>query len=386
MQRKYGNGVMTVALAMALTSGSAVFAQSTIKLGVLLPVSGGAASVGLGIQDGVKLAVEEINAAGGVNGKRLEILVRDTQLKPDLAVAAAKELLTKEGVKIFIGPATSGESLAVSEFAKNEKVVNISPSAKTESLTSTNLHDYIFQLPPTTDVDGVRTAKLLKEIGAKSVCFFGYDYPYTIDLFKAVRANLGDIKDAGNFLVPLGASDYSTMVTQLVSNSCDTILGTTWGGGFISFVKQGTPFGLFKSKKLVWGSNLGEYAVAAALKGDFPEGMWAAASDVWYVDGNDAHKKFHAGLAKIQGKKETGMWPITGYNAVYFAKAAIEKAKSTEPAAVAAAMKGLTIQSPLGELTIDPKTHRANSPEFYGQVVTVKGSDVKQMSNARIVK
>jgi branched-chain amino acid transport system substrate-binding protein len=176
------------------------------------------------------------------------------------------------------------------------------------------------------------------------------------------------------------------MVTQLVANSCDTILGTMWGGGFISFVKQATPFGLFKNKKLVWGSNMGEHAVAVSLKSDFPEGMWAAAADLWYVEGSEAHKKYLAALAKLQGKKETGMWPITGYNAVYFAKAAIEKAGSTEPAGVAAALNGLTIQSPLGELTIDPKTHRANSPEFYGQVVTVPGSEAKRMINARLVR
>jgi branched-chain amino acid transport system substrate-binding protein len=386
MQKRYQRGVRAALLAAVLAGCSAAYAQATIKLGVLLPMSGGAASVGLGTQDGIKLAVDEINAAGGVGGKRLEFLVRDTQLKPDLASAAAKELLTKEGVKIFIGPATSAESLAVSEFARNEKVVNINASAKTEALTAANLHDYIFQLNTTTDVDGVRMAKLLKEIGAKSVCFTGYDYAYTADLFKAVRANLGDIKDAGSFLVPLGTTEFGNMVTQLVGSPCDTIVGTVWGGGFISFVKQATPFGLFKTKKLVWGANMGEYAVAVSLKGDFPEGLWGSASDVWYIDHSDAHKKFQASLAKLQGKKETAMWPILGYNAVYFAKAAIEKAGSTEPAAVAAALKGLTIASPFGELTIDPKTHRANSPEFYGQVVTVKGSDVKQMSNARLMK
>jgi branched-chain amino acid transport system substrate-binding protein len=386
VKRRYKNLLAAGTLASALTCATAAFAQATIKLGVLLPVSGGAASVGLGIQDGIKLAVEEINAAGGVSGKKLEYLVRDTQLKPDLASAAAKELLTKEGVRIFIGPATSGESLAVSEFAKNEKVVNIAPSATTESLTSTNLHDYIFQLPTTTDLDGVRNAQLLNEIGAKSVCFAGYDYAYTTDFFKAVRANLGDVKDAGNFLVPLGTTDYSTMVTQLVSSSCDTILGTVWGGGFIAFVKQASPFGLFKNKKLIWGANMGEYAVAVTLKADFPEGMWASASDVWYVEYSDAHKKFQTSLAKLQGRKETGMWPITGYNAVYFAKAAIEKAGSADPTAIAAAMKGLTIASPLGDLTIDAKTHRANSPQFFGQIATVKGSDVKQMTNVRLVK
>jgi len=384
ISRKIKFGVMAVAA--TLTFLPAAHAQSTIKLGVLLPTSGGGASVGLGILDGVKLAVEEINASGGVMGKKLELVSRDTQMKPDIASAVAKELLTKEGVKIFIGPATSAESLAVSEFAKNEKVVDINPSAKAEALTGSNWHDYIFQLPPTTEVDGKRTAALLKEIGAKNVCFTGFDYPYTQDLFRGIRANLGDIKDAGNYLVPLGATDYNTVVTQLLGNNCDTIMGTTWGPGFVAFVKQATPFGLFKNKKLVWGSNLGEYAVAAALKGDFPEGLWATASDLWYGNASPAHAKFQENLAKLQGKKETGMWSITGYNSVYLAKAGIEKAKSTEPTAVAQAMKGLKFASPLGELTVDPKTHRVNSPEFYGQIVSVPGSDIKRMANPRVVR
>nr|WP_251031699.1 ABC transporter substrate-binding protein [Paraburkholderia strydomiana] len=364
----------------------AVHAQSTIKLGVVLPTSGAGAATGLPILDGVKVAVEEINAAGGVMGKKLEILSRDTQMKPATASSVAKELLTKEGVQIFIGPATSAESLAVSEFAKTEKVIDIIPSAKTEALTGTNLHDYIFQLPPTTDVQGKRMAELLKkEIGAKSVCFTGYDYPYTQDLFRNIRANLGDIKDAGSFLMPLGTTDYNTVITQLLGANCDTIMGTTWGPGFVAFVKQATPFGLFKGRKLLWGSSVGGDGSTTALGKAFPEGLWASADDLWYADATPAHVKYQRSLAKLEGRQDTNMWAITGYNSVYLVKAGIEKAKSTEPAALSTAMAGITFASPLGDLTVDPKNHRANSPEFYGQIVSVPGSDIKRMATPRLM-
>lgn len=371
---------------LAATSFTA-HAEDPIKIGVILPISGGAAYVGQGIGDGVRLAVQEINDAGGVKGRKLEILLRDEQLKPDVSLAAAKELISKEGVKLFIGPATSATGLAVSELAKEEKVVNISPSAKTEAITGAKLHDYIFQLAPTTDVDGPRAVEVLKGMGAKNLCFTGFDYAYTQDWFKAIRANMGsDLTDAGEFLVPLNATDYSTVITQLIANSCDTVVGTMYGGGFISFVKQATPFGLFTAKKTLWGSNTGDYAVAKALGADFPDGMWASSADVWYYDGSDAHKKYQEGLAKLQGRKETDMWPITGYNAVKFLAAAIEKAGTDEPKAVRDALEGLTIDSPLGQLTIDPKTHRASSPEFYGQIKSVDGDPAKRLVDMKLVQ
>lgn len=373
-------------LTALLLSGKTALAGETVKIGVILPISGGASYVGQGIGDGARLAVKEINAAGGVNGQMLEILLRDEQMRPDASVAAAKELITKEGVKLFVGPATSATGLAVSELARGEKVVNISPSAKTEAITGAKLHHYIFQLAPTTDVDGIRTVEVLKKIGAKSICFTGFDYAYTHDWFAAIRKNMGTIKDSGEFLVPVNATDYSTTVTQLISNSCDTVVGTMFGGGFVAFVKQAAPFGLFKSKRFVWGANTGDYAVASTLGADFPDGIWASTADIWYAEGSDAHAAYQKRLAALQGRKETDMWPITGYNAIYFLAAAIKKAGTADPDAVASALEGLTIDSPLGPLTIDPATHRANSPEFYGQVTAVEGSNVKRLTNITLVR
>jgi branched-chain amino acid transport system substrate-binding protein len=107
-------GILRVfaAIAGAISVAAAARAEDTIKIGVILPISGGAAYVGQGIGDGVRLAVEQINAAGGIKGRKLEILLRDEMLRPDASVAAAKELITKDGVKFIIGPATSATSLA----------------------------------------------------------------------------------------------------------------------------------------------------------------------------------------------------------------------------------------------------------------------------------
>lgn len=376
-----------LALGTAVLATAAMAQDGPIKVGVILPMSGGGAYVGEGIYAGVDLAVKQVNEAGGVLGRPLQVLLRDEQLRPDVSTAAMRELITLEGVQHFIGPATSATSLANSQIAREEKVVNISPSAKTEALTAgDNLHDYIFQLAPTTDVDGVRTVEVLRGMGTESICFTGFDYAYTHDWFAAIRANMGDITEAGEFLVPMNATDFSATITQLLSSDCDTIVGTQYGGSFIAFVKQATPFGLFESKKVLWGSNTGDHAVAAALGAELPGGLWASAADVWYYEGEDSHAAYQQALAAHQGRKETDMWPITGYNAVKFLAAAIEAAGTTEPTAVAAALEGLTIQTPLGEITIDPETNRANSPEFYGRFEPQEGSDVARMTDLRLVR
>lgn len=384
--KKLALNAALVATAVIAAAGGAT-AQDAIRVGVLLPVSGGAASVGEGINTGINLAVEQINAAGGVLGRPLEVLLRDTQLSPDVASSAARELITREEVVALIGPATSGASLAVSALAREEGVVNISPSAKADAITAPeNLHDYIFQLAPTTDVDGVRMVDILREAGAESICFVGFDYAYTHDLFRNIRANMEGMEETGEYLVPTTATDYSTMITQLLGNECDTVVGTMFGGGFISFVQQATPFGLFDQKTLVWGSNMGDYAMLSALGSDFPEGMWASASDAWYYEGDTAHSEFQAALAEAQGREETDMWPVTGYNAVHFLAAAIEAAGTTDADAVAAALEGLTVSTPLGDITIDTETHRAGSPEFYGRVGPVEGSDIMQMLDVELVR
>ncbi|MCC0056172.1 MAG: ABC transporter substrate-binding protein [Rhodobiaceae bacterium] len=383
---KLGLASSLAALALAFVTGSDARAADPIKLGVIMPTSGGVAALGNSLTDGIKLAVEEINAAGGVNGSMLEIVARDSQAKPDIASAAAKELISKEGVKVIIGPLLSGTGLAVSEVAKQEKIVNFAPSSKTEALTAEKLHKYIFQLAATTDVDAKRFSDLLNKIGAKKVCLVGFDYAYTTDLHRGIQANLNGFEITKEYLVKLGSTDYNTLISELLADPCDTIMGSIFGGGFVAFAKQGAPFGLFKNKKLVWGAQIGNYETLAALKGDFPEGLWTQAADLWYYEGSEAHKNYLAALAKLQGRKETDMWPITGYGAVKFIAAAMQKAGSTDPDKVAEALEGLSIEGPLGTLTMDAKTHRANAPEFYGQVATVPGTDVKQMTKIEIVR
>jgi len=383
-----GLAAIAAATALLVAPVHAQQAKPPIKIGFLNLLSGVSAELGAGMAPGVKLAMDEINAAGGVNGRKLEIVTRDEQLKPDVAVALARELITAEKVDVLLGPLGSNTALAVSEVARENKILNFSPSASADAITGAKGHKYIFQLSSTSDMDAKRFASILKRQGAKKVCFTGWDYAYSTDLFTNLRKELpADIQVTREYLLKLGTSDYNTLISQLMADPCDTVMNMFFSGGFISLVKQAEPFGLFKAKKFVSGGNNGDYNIAEALKDKFPEGMWTFSNDLWYLDTTPEMKRYHEAMAKATGRKDFHAFGLYGYMAVQFiAEAARKAGNNTSSDALVAAMEGLTVNTPMGPLTVDAKTHRVGKPAFYGPIVTVPGSDIKRMQPAELMR
>ena len=125
-------------------------AADTIKIGFPMPLSGPAAVYGVPVTKGAELAVADINAKGGVLGRKLELLPRDSKANADEAVRLARELIIKNNVDFLSGTLTSAEAPAVSTIAKENKVVFVAPVAKTTRLTAPeNLHPTFSALPPT---------------------------------------------------------------------------------------------------------------------------------------------------------------------------------------------------------------------------------------------
>jgi len=378
-------GLIAGAIATAI-GASATSAAETIKLGLLMPTSGGGAAYGIPAINGVKLAIKEINAAGGVLGKKLEFVVRDTKLKPATGVAAAREMVTKDGVVALIGAVSSGVTLAISQVAKQEKVVLIAPVAKSIKLTREKANKYTFQSSLNTELSGRVTAELVEKIGIKKLCVTGFDYAYSHDLYDAVKNNLKSAKITATYYVKLGTKDYNGLISKLMSSDCDGVAGAIWGGGFIAFAKQAKPFGLFKKKKLIWGAEVGSHEMAGKLKGDYPTGMWANAYDLWYHSISPKHAAFQAKLAKLEGSKATNMYPITTYIAVKFLAAGIAKAGSTDGDKLAAAMLGLSIETPLGKRSIDAKTRRVNTTEFWGVMKPIGPGGEHRMVSPELIQ
>jgi branched-chain amino acid transport system substrate-binding protein len=344
-----------------------------LKIGALYPMTGAGASYGTSAMEGHDLAVEQINAAGGVNSDKVVSLTRDTQLNPALSASAAKELITKEGVQVLVGTVSSAVALAVSEVAKREQVPFIATIAKTIQLTGDRRHDYAFRVATNTDFEGDAIARVVAGLGKKVYCDLQLDYAYGHDLSAGIARGLDKyapgIKPVTSLLVKLGAQDYSLVISQLMGAGCEVVTSGLWGSFFINFVQQARPFGLFEQITLVNGGEAGALEVTGLIGNDYPSNVHANAYELWYNDPVSEHEAFQQALAAKTGKRETGGYPVLGYTAVQFLAKAAEVSGENTAAGIAARLPGLTVQTPVGERTMDAETHQSDTGQFWGPMV-----------------
>ncbi len=377
------------ALSMALLSGMGGAGAADIKIGVLYPISGGGAIYGGPAMRGHDLAVEEINAAGGVIGSKFRTVARDSKINPAAAAAAAKELITKEGVNVILGGLASSVGLALSEVARREEVIYIATIPKTIKLTTSKLHPYVFRTASNTDFEGDAMAQIVKKVNGKKLCDIQLDYAYGHDLGDGIAKALPKHAPGANIVMKLrpklGATDFNAYITQIMGAGCETVVSGLWGNHFVNFAKQAAPFGFFKDHVYITGGEIASHEVASKLAGDYPDNVWSNSYELWYHSPTGAHKKFQARLAKKAGTKATAMWPVLAYNGVMLYKAAVEKAGSTDAAKVIKAMEGLTIDTPMGSLTVDAKSHQTNTGQFWGPMKKQSGEAYRRMEPVTFV-
>jgi branched-chain amino acid transport system substrate-binding protein len=369
-------------LAMIVLAGltpAAAAAQSTIKIGFPMPLSGPASVYGVPITKGAEMAVQEINASGGILGHKVELLSRDSKASADEAVRLARELIIKNGVDFLSGTLTSAEAPAVSTIAKENKILFVAPTAKTIQLTApANLHPYIFRLASNTDIDGRTGASIIaKWKDVKRVATIAPDYAYGRDAVGAfvefIKKARPDIEIVDQQWPKLGQADFTPFITAQMGKKPDAVFCDVFGGDFVTFAKQATPLGYFKAinNRLVDGGEVGTTDAAIALGKDYPYGIWSDAYDpvIWPENEPAAHKTYIEHLKAFTKQEYASGWAIMGYASILALKAGIEKANSTKSADVAKAMLGLAFDTPIGKLTFDAKTHETGAGEFWGQMV-----------------
>jgi branched-chain amino acid transport system substrate-binding protein len=357
----------------------AAAADSTVKIGSPMPLSGPASVYGVPIIKGAEMAVAEINAKGGVLGRKLELLERDSKANADEAVRLARELIIKNNVDFLIGTLTSAEAPAVSTIAKENKIVFIAPTSKTVQLTSpANLHPYIFRLASNTDIDGRTGASIIaawKEV--KRVATIAPDYAYGHDAVTAfvdyIKKARPDIEIVDQQWPKLGQSDFTPFITAQMGKKPDAIFCEVFGGDFVTLAKQAAPLGYFKAinNRLVDGGEVGTTDEALALGADFPYGIWSDAYDpvIWPENEPPEHKVFSDNLKAFTKEPYASGWAIMGYSSVIALVEGIKKAGSSDSDKVSAALAGLSFDTPVGKRTFNAKTHETEMGEFWGQMV-----------------
>jgi branched-chain amino acid transport system substrate-binding protein len=374
---RFQNLVVSIAVTAAMSSPLA-FAADNIRVGFPMPLSGPASVYSQPVLQGAQMAIDEINAKGGVLGRKLELLPRDTKASPDEAVRVARELILKDGVDFLVGSWTSAEAPAVSTIAKENKMFFISPVAKTNQLsTPANIHPYIFRTSTTTDIEGRTAAAIVSKWKVKRVATLSYDYAYGRDVTGAFVERLKklrpDIEIVDQQWTKFGQTDYAASVTAQMGTKPDAIFTSIAAGDFVSLAKQAGPLGYFKAvnNRVLGAGDVGSIEVAKALGADYPYGITANAFDpvIWAAGEPASHKLFIRNLAAYTKENPPSSWSIVGYSAISALVAGINKAGAADSAKVAKVFPGLTFDTPVGPRTINVKSQTANWGEFWGEMV-----------------
>ena len=198
--------------------------KGTYKVGVMFPLTGDGAAYGIPIQRAVKIALDEVNAKGGVNGKKLEPIYEDSKCNPKDGNAAAQKLINVDKVKVIIGGACSGETLGAAPIAETNKVVVVSPSATNPDIT--NAGDFIFRLAPSDAYAGIVASDYaFKDLKAKTATIISESTDYAQGLRKVFKENfekLGGKVVADETYNPED-TDFRTQVTKAKAANPDVI-------------------------------------------------------------------------------------------------------------------------------------------------------------------
>src|SRR5438270_7263200 len=349
-------------------------AQKPIKVGVPLPLSGPPALFGEPASKGAQMYVDELNAKGGVLGRKIELLIRDSKADANEAVRVSRELILKENVDFLMGTLTSAEGPAVSVVAKENKIVFIAPIPKTDQLTAADkLHPYVFRVAANTTMEGRSAAEIVAKWPVTKIATIAFDYAYGQDVTRSFVEHIKRIKPGVEIVdqqwPKLGEQDYNPFINAQMAKKPDAVVSSIWGGFFVTYSKQAKALGVFDAVKYNF-IGVGEAATPETTKSmgaDYPVGIWGNSYDAFYWGETAAHRDYTARLSKYLKDEYPSSWAIQGYTGMQFLVEAIKKANSTDSDKVAKSMPGLAVETPVGRLTIREKDHQANRGQLYGK-------------------
>lgn len=326
---------------------------------------------------GVELALEEINAAGGVNGKKLVVISRDDNGNPGDAVRAAEELVSGEHVDALSGSFLSSTALALSDFAKQKKVFFLATMSLSDKMIWQNGNRYSFRLRSGTYTQTAmlvaEAAKLKKKRWAILYPNYEFGQSAAAAFKQMLKAAQPDVEFVAEQAPPLGKLDGGSVVQALADAKPDAIFNVVFSADLIRFVRAAKTRGLFEGREVV-SLVTGEPENLEPLKDDTPNG-WIVTGYPWNDVKTPEHETFlKAYQAKF--KDHPGISSVWGYSMVKSIAAGMKKAKSAETEKLVAAFHGLQVETPFGKITYRAEDNQSTVGSFVGRTKNVGGNGV----------
>jgi branched-chain amino acid transport system substrate-binding protein len=348
-------------------------AQETIRIGELNSYKSQPAFLDP-YKKGWEMALDEINSAGGVLGKKLEVVSRDDGANPGDAVRVAEELATGDGLNILCGAFLSNVGLAVTEFAGKKKVFFLAAEPLTDKITWQNGNRYTFRLRPSTYM---QVAMLLPDAVKASKKRWALVYPNfeygqsAVAAFKEMmKARQSDVEFVTEQATPLGKIDAGAVVQAIDDAKPDAIFSALFGPDLTKFVREGTTRGTFKDRTVVDLLG-GEPEYLDPLKDEAPVG-WIVTGYPWNEVDTPENKAFVAAYQK-RYHDYPRVGSIVGYLTIKSIAAGIAKAGSTDTEKLVDAFRGLKMDGPFGPFHYRASDHQATLGAFVGKIALKDG-------------
>ena len=317
---------------------------------------------------GMELAVEEINAAGGVNGKKLQLITRDDNASPGDAVRAAEELLAREKIDVLAGGFLSHIGLALGDFAKQRKVFYLAGEPLTDKMVWQNGNKYTFRLRASTYMQVAmlvpEAAKLKKKRWAVVYPNYEYGQSAAATFKQLLKAAQPDVEFVAEQAPALGKIDAGPVVQALADAKPDAIFNVLFATDLSKFVREGNTRGLFQGREVV-SLLTGEPEYMEPLKDEAPNG-WVITGYPWYGIQTPEHKAFFLAYhRKYDDHPRLGS--VVGYSLIRAIAAGVAKAQSTDSEKLVQAFRGLTFTSPFGPVSFRTQDQQSTMGAFLGR-------------------
>ncbi|MEK6721008.1 MAG: ABC transporter substrate-binding protein [Chloroflexota bacterium] len=350
------------------SASAATGSGEPIKTALITDSAGSTSLFGVANINGARMAVDELNAAGGVLSRPVELIVRDSKSKPDIGVQLTRDAILGDKVSVIFGPVSSAVAAAMTEVAKENKTPIFFHTSNTQRLTTELFHKYAFMVGPNTTMEGRGNAIAAAALPYKKWAVIAPDYEFghlqSEAFVSKLRQLRPDVEIVTEQFPKLGEKEFTPVITSVLAGNPEAVYSANFAGDLITFTKQAAPLGFFDK---VFFTSLYETDALQALGAEAPEGVRGYSRAPFFAIESPTIDGFVKSYLDRYGVYPSD-WAIMAYDAVKLWAAGVEKAGSLDADALVSALEGYQFDSIRGTVTIRPVDHQAGVSVYSGTV------------------
>jgi len=358
-------GVLSIVFAAAATLSQA---QETIKIGEISSYKVSPAYLDH-YKRGWQMAQDELNAAGGVLGKKIEVISRDDNGNPGDAVRVAEELYAREGIRIYFGGFLSNIAVALADFAKNRQVFFLLGEPGTDRVIWPEGNKYLYRLGPSTYMSVAMLVKEAVELKKKrwAVVYPNYELGQsaTATFKKLLKEAQPDVEFVSEQAPPLGKVDAGSLTQALVDAKPDAIFNVLFGADLGRFVREGNTRKLFDNVEVL-SMFTGRPEYLDPLGAEAPVN-WIVTGYPFYSLNTPEHSRFLTAYTK-KFKDTPRLGSVVGYSSLMALAKGLQAAGAPDVEKLVVAFKGLKVDTPFGPVTFRPQDNQSTMGAYVGRI------------------